>query len=210
MPTPARTSLDEVVQAARDLLGSEGLAALTMQAVADRVGVRAPSLYKRVRSRDDLVRLVATTVAHELGDRVDALVHRDSGSADARTQLSELAHAVRAFAHARPEEYRLIFVPSSDATRPDPDALSHSVAPLLHVSTELAGPDDALAAARTVTAWVTGFIAMDLAGAFRLGGDVDDAFEFGITRLAAALVTAPDDETDRGGDRRRRGGRRPG
>ena len=51
--------------------------------------------------------------------------------------------------------------------------------------------DSALDAARTVTAWATGFIGMELAGAFRLGGDIDRAYEFGITRLAAALASIP-------------------
>ncbi|MCR2784345.1 MULTISPECIES: TetR-like C-terminal domain-containing protein [unclassified Microbacterium] len=188
MPTPARTSLDGIVAAGRAILASDGLAALTMQAVADRVGVRAPSLYKRVRSRDQLLRLIATAAAHELGDRLDAIVARRTGGPDARAQLTELAHEVRSFAHARPEEYRLVFAPTSEATRPDPEALTHAVAPLLHITTELAGADDALEAARTVTAWATGFIGMELAGAFRLGGDVDRAYAFGIARLATALA----------------------
>ena len=38
MPTPDRTSLDEIVDAARDILEHDGLAGLTMQAVAQRVG----------------------------------------------------------------------------------------------------------------------------------------------------------------------------
>ena len=41
--------------------------------------------------------------------------------------------------------------------------------------------------ARTVTAWASGFIAMELAGQFRFDGDVDHAFEFGVDRLADAL-----------------------
>ena len=49
MPTPDKTSLDAIVLAARDLLEEDGLGGLTMQAVAHRVGVRAPPLYMRVR-----------------------------------------------------------------------------------------------------------------------------------------------------------------
>ena len=67
MPTPERTSLADIVGAARDIVEKEGLANLTMQAVAVRVGVRAPSLYKRVRNREDLVRLVTEATVRDLG-----------------------------------------------------------------------------------------------------------------------------------------------
>ena len=60
MPTPERTSTEEIVAAGREILEIAGPSGLTMQAVADRVGVRAPSLYKRVRDRDALHAAVAT------------------------------------------------------------------------------------------------------------------------------------------------------
>ncbi|TVT52064.1 helix-turn-helix transcriptional regulator, partial [Amycolatopsis rhizosphaerae] len=71
MPTPERTSQEEIVKAARDILERHGPAQLTMQAVAERVGVRAPSLYKRVRNRDDLVRLVTEATVRDLGEELD-------------------------------------------------------------------------------------------------------------------------------------------
>ena len=45
-------------------------------------------------------------------------------------------------------------------------------------------------AARTVTAWAHGFVTMELAGAFRLGGDVDRAFAYGVDHLAGALESS--------------------
>jgi hypothetical protein len=52
----------------------------------------------------------------------------------------------------------------------------------------LGGPEQALERARLVVAWAHGFVSMELAGAFRLGGDVDAAFDFGIDRLTDALT----------------------
>ena len=39
-----------------------------------------------------------------------------------------------------------------------------------------------------MTAWLNGFVGMELSGAFRLGGEVDRAFEFGIASLTGALT----------------------
>ena len=65
MPTPERTSLDEIVSAAARLLETGGVAAVTMQAVAQDVGVKAPSLYKRVRDRETLLGLVGGAAADD-------------------------------------------------------------------------------------------------------------------------------------------------
>jgi hypothetical protein len=67
------------------------------------------------------------------------------------------------------------------------DALDRVSAPVLLIARDLAGADAALEAARLITAWATGFIDMELAGAFRLGGDIDRAFEFGLERLERGL-----------------------
>ena len=172
MPTPDRTSLAAIVTAGRELLEDSGPAGLTMQAVAQRVGVRAPSLYKRVRDRESLLGLVAAATVEELADRL--------GAGD--SSLAGLARTYRGFAHDRPEGFRLIL--TADV---DPQARDRVSAAVLRVAGELAGSADALEAARLVTAWATGFITMELSGAFRLGGDVERAFEFGVARLSAAL-----------------------
>jgi Transcriptional regulator len=186
VPTPDRTSLPEIVAAAVDLLESDGLDGVTMNAVATRVGVRAPSLYKRVRNRDGLVRLVAEDALADLAARIAALADPDRHPDPAR-RLAALARDLRAFARERPGGYRLIFAPPAGEAALEVDAIARASAPLLAAAAELAGEEHALEAARTVTAWATGFIAMELAGAFQLGGDVDDAYEYGLSRVLAAL-----------------------
>ncbi|WP_199423503.1 TetR/AcrR family transcriptional regulator [Actinotalea solisilvae] len=185
MPAPSRTSRDAIVLAAGETLEVDGLDGLTMQAVAARVGVRAPSLYKHVQGRDDLVRLVTEAAVIELAGRMEAAAPEGT---EPRAALHAAARALRAFGHARPGAFRLIFSPGPAATLPDPGVALRGVAVVMRVATELAGPDHALEAARTLTAWASGFIAMELAGAFRMGGDVDRAFDYGARRLADALA----------------------
>jgi Tetracyclin repressor-like, C-terminal domain len=49
------------------------------------------------------------------------------------------------------------------------------------------GSERALEAARLVTAFAHGFVLMELTGAFRLGGDVDEAYRYGVGVLVDAL-----------------------
>ncbi|MDF2508031.1 MAG: TetR family transcriptional regulator [Microbacterium sp.] len=173
MPTPERTSVDEIVTAGREILELAGPAGLTMQAVATRVGVRAPSLYKRIRDRDALLSAVATA-------SIEALTAQLEAAAD---DLTALARAYRTFAHAHPEGFRLMFTAAASH-----EALGRSAAPLIRAASALVGEDDALDAARLFTAWATGFLQMELSGAFRLGGDVDRAFEYGLSRLLTGMA----------------------
>lgn len=170
MPAPDRTSLTAIVDAGCELLELGGPAKVTMQAVADRVGVRAPSLYKRVRDRDALLQLVAEATVGALGDRLAA----SDGS------LPGLARAYRAFAQENPEGFRLMYSISGSE-----DALRRASEPVLRAARAAVGEERALEEARLLTAWATGFVNMELSGAFRLGGDVDVAFEYGLARLVA-------------------------
>src|SRR5579875_4108626 len=55
----AALSRERVLDVALDLVQREGLEALTMRGLADRLGVKAASLYWHVRDRGELVALLA-------------------------------------------------------------------------------------------------------------------------------------------------------
>lgn len=181
MPAHSQTSTAAIVAAGRRLLEEGGMEALTMHNVAGAVGVRPPSLYKRVRDRSDLLRLILEDVADELTSALDAA----ASSRDPVAGLRAMAATYRRFAHSNPVAYTLMY--ASHAVPGATARSERSSATLLRVVAELAGPEHALPAARTIVAWAHGFIAMELAGAFRLGGDVEQAWDFGLDRVLAAV-----------------------
>ena len=184
MPTPARTSVPAIVAAGRSILEAEGFDGLTMQRVAAVVGVRAPSLYKRVRDRWALVRLIVTDVASELAATLEAA----ATTGDPRADLRALAVAYREFALAHPEAHALLFARLPESARVDSALNARAAEPIVRTAAALAGPYDWLEAARTVVAWANGFVGMELAGAFRLGGNVDEAFDYGIDRITRSIA----------------------
>jgi AcrR family transcriptional regulator len=185
MPAPPKTSDEDVLRAARQVLERGGAELFSMQDVAVAVGVRAPSLYKRFPDRNALLEAVAEVVAADLRDR---LLEADRAPT-ARAALSAMAHAYRAFAHRLPHAYQLLFS-DRGAAGPSVGARAAAAAPVLARLDELVGKKRSLLAARLLTAWLHGFVSMELAGAFRLGGDVEEAFRYGLTTLLGALKKA--------------------
>jgi hypothetical protein len=91
----------------------------------------------------------------------------------------------RRFAHANPATYGLLIGAGSVEGA---DARSRrSSATLLARVAEVAGPENALPAARTLVAWAHGFIGMTLADSFLLGGDIEEAWTFGLERVLEAI-----------------------
>ncbi|WKK72429.1 TetR-like C-terminal domain-containing protein [Rathayibacter oskolensis] len=97
---------------------------------------------------------------------------------------------MRTFGHERPAAFLLVMAPAPRtplAAQEYRDAASER---LLEITARLTGEEHALDAARTLTAWATGFIGMEINGAFTLGGDVDSAWRFGVSRVVEALRSA--------------------
>lgn len=183
-PARARTSNDEIVAAGRALLEAGGLDAVTMQAVAERVGVRAPSLYKRYPSRAALVAAMGESALDDLAGLMAPL----STNPDPAAGLRSVAAAYRSFAHRHPRAFELLAMNLPPESRPSAERNAAASAPLLVLAERLVGPGQALEAARLLTAFANGFVSMELNGSFRLGGDVDEAFRYGVDVLVDALA----------------------
>jgi AcrR family transcriptional regulator len=174
------------VAAARGLLEQGGLEAVTMASVASVVGVRPASLYKHVRDREALLVAVGEDAAAELAAILGSATGKPG--ADPARRLASLADAYRAFAARSPRAASMLFADLGPGTGLPVEASAIAARPVIDVAASMVGPDDALPAARVLTAFVHGFTSMESAGAFRLGGDVDRAFRYGVEVLARGLT----------------------
>jgi AcrR family transcriptional regulator len=166
------------------LLEEEGLEGVTMQRVAAVVGVRAPSLYKRIRDRADLMHRVASDAAQEL-----AVTLTDAAATgNARGDLVAIALAFRKWAHGAPAAYTLLTSPMAESWRVDPQLNAEMSQAIVSSAGTLVGPDRALEAARTFVAFAHGFVSLELAGTFRLGGDPGAAYRFGVEALVDSIA----------------------
>jgi AcrR family transcriptional regulator len=184
-PAPARTSREAILAAARALLEEDGLDAVVMSRVAERVGVRGPSLYKHVPNRSALIRAVADAVTADLG----RVLQGSTTSGDPADDLRAIAAAYRAFVHRNRNGYGLLFTLRGPDLQPDPTAVAELGRPIVAAVARLIGDDGpaSLDGGRAVVAWAHGFVSMELAGMFRLGGDLDAAYAAGIDVILAGI-----------------------
>lgn len=188
MPAVAKTSDAGVISAARRLTEAVGASAVSLQDIAAAVGVRAPSLHKRFASRAVLLAAVERDVLADLQARLQEAA---AGAPSFGDSLRAMAAAYRAFAHANPRAYALMFADDAPHGPEATQARADAAAPLLMALRATLGEADALPAARVITAFMHGFVSMELAGAFRLGGDVEAAFERGLDLVLPLTAETP-------------------
>ena len=184
----AGLSRDRVAEEAAAVADEVGFDRLSMAAVAERVGVRLPSLYKHVDSLDGLRRDLTVRTLDQLADALTRAVGRRSGE-DA---LRALARAYRRFGREHPGRY------AATVRAPAPDDERHAAAaervlrPVLAVldGYGLAG-DDAVDAARSLRAALHGFVVLETSGGFGLPRDVTRSFDRLVDVLHAGLTRWP-------------------
>ena len=98
-------SRERVVTAAVDFTEENGLPALTMRRLGERLGVEAMSLYRYVPSREDLLDAVVEHILAEMEDDADVIAAPQDGWQDF---LQRLAHGVRRVALSHPKAFPLV------------------------------------------------------------------------------------------------------
>lgn len=98
--TPLKARAADIVAAARVLLEERGFADVTMRGLAERLDMRAPSLYKHFASKSALRVALVELGLVELGSDLHA-------AADRSEPITDVLIAYRKYALANPNLYRL-------------------------------------------------------------------------------------------------------
>ncbi len=158
----------EIVDVARELLETEGPEGLTMRRVADRLGIRAPSIYKHLPDKRALETALISAGFEEQAERFSAAAQ---GSDD---PLAALATAYRSFAREHPHLYRLMTDRPLRRDRLTPGVEARAAKPLVDA---VGGDADA---ARATWAFAHGMTILELNGRFPADADLDTAWARGI------------------------------
>jgi AcrR family transcriptional regulator len=174
----AGLSRDDVVAAAAELIDEIGYHELTMGLLAQRLGVRAPSLYKHVDGLADLQHRVATLAMTELGDAVRDAMQGRAG----RDALTALLTATRAYVTAHPGRYTATI--GAEFTGPADPLLAASARVIDSIAAVLrgygVGEAEMVHAIRTIRCTLHGFAALQASNGFQWSGDPAETFDWMI------------------------------
>jgi AcrR family transcriptional regulator len=181
----SRLTLASVTEAGAALVDEIGFASLSMGLLAERLGVKTPSLYKHVTSQADLAHRIAVLAMTEVSEAIRDAIQGRAG----RDALAAGAQAMRMYVREHPGRYA-----AGNAARPT-------------------GPDDPLIPAdgRVVASWAAmlrgyrldssqeihalrmlrsilhGFATLEAADGFQIDTDVDDSFTWMINFIDHGL-----------------------
>jgi len=161
------------VACARDILESEGQAAVTMRRIAQRLGIRAPSLYKHFASKRDL----EMALVEQGLDEVGVALHRAVDAAPSRQGLRELLRTYRAEALSHPNLYRLATVGPLARDELTPGLEDWAGAPFLTVTGD---PH----VAQALWSFAHGMVVLELDGRFPESSDLDRTWAAGAKAFA--------------------------
>ncbi len=178
-----------VTEAGAALADEVGFDRLSMGLLAERLGVRTPSLYKHVAGQADLAHRIAVLAMNEIADDIRDATQGRAG----RDALVAGAQAMRKWVLAHPGRYA-----AGNAARPtgldDPlilavDRVVGSWAAMLRGYR--LEPDQKMHALRMLRSVLHGFATLEAIGSFQMDADVDVSFDWMIDFIDHGLRAGP-------------------
>jgi AcrR family transcriptional regulator len=181
-----------VVETAAKLVDEEGIEQLSLGHLAERLGVRTPSLYNHVAGLPGLKHDLAIYCLHDLLDRITrATIGKSHAEA-----IVALANAYRAYARETPGRYAL----TQQAPDPADKELQVIAKQVVDVVRAVLVPysyseEEAIHAIRSLRSIVHGFVSLEVAGGFGIPVDLDASFQW-LIKLFVAGLKPPDGNSE--------------
>ena len=174
-----------VTEAGARLADEVGFDQLSMGLLAERLGVRTPSLYNHVTSQAELAHRIAILAMTQIADAIRDATQGRAGS-DA---LVAGAQAMRMYVREHPGRYAA--GNAARPTGPDDPLVAAAGRVMASWAAMLRGyrldPGQEIHALRTLRSMLHGFATLETAGGFQVDASVDDSFTWMINFIDHGL-----------------------
>lgn len=185
--TRVRLDKDAVIQAAVELVKTDGMPTLTLSRLAEALGIQTPSLYNHIDGLPGLQKDLAVLNAKLLADRLSEAAVGKSGS----DLFMEVAQAFRNYVKEYAGLYMSTLRSSGTQDVQDENLVREEERAVKIGTTVMASlglkEQDAIHALRAFRSTVHGFATLEVAGGFGLPLECDESFRRLVTALSAGL-----------------------
>ena len=173
MENRKRLDFDTILNACAVLAEEKGLENITISQLADKLGIKSPSLYNHVSGINELSKGLAKLAIR----RLDEIV-RDAAVGRSKTQaLEEIAIAYRRFAKESPQLYKAILkLPACEDE--ELQEAAHAVVRIIYQVMEPYhySEEDTIHFVRGFRSALHGFVSLEEAGFFKCTIDADESY----------------------------------
>ncbi len=176
----------QVVASGAELADEAGIGAVSFAALAERLGVKAPALYKHVDSVGNLQHRIATLAMTELGEALrDALQGKSGANA-----IAALFTAVQSYVDEHPGRYSATI--GAQFQGPDDPLLAAATRVIDSLRAVLSSygipPDERDHAIRMLRCTMHGYAVLKASNAFQWSNDPDESLTWMIRFIDAGLT----------------------
>ena len=182
----AGLNTSQVVTSGAELADEAGIGAVSFAALAERLGVKAPALYKHVDSIGNLQHRIATLAMTEFGDALrDALQGKSGAKA-----IAALFTAVQSYIDEHPGRYSATI--GAQFQGPDDPLLAAATRVIDSLRAVLSSygipPDERDHAIRMLRCTMHGYAVLKASNAFQWSNDPDESLAWMIRFIDAGLT----------------------
>lgn len=190
-----RITKEDITQAAIALVEEHGRPALSMRELAERLGVKTPSLYNHIESMEQLLVEVCQYAVEQFCTALDAAAQGRQGDEAVRA----LAAAYRAFAAQRAGLYRVIMaIPAENDEMLDKTAAAIPEPFLRLLCGYPLSEEERMHWQRVLRSVLHGFVSQEQAGYFsHFEADPDESFALAVECVLSGLHAAAEAKHDR-------------
>jgi AcrR family transcriptional regulator len=181
MPFPAKTSPETILASAIEIIEQHGIEALSMRALAETLGIKAPSLYRHYPDRAALEGALCDAIATRLHDALETVRNGRKPAPALRAAARAYLEFVRA--------HRALYDLYSMRPQPSSGPSKRLWELLLALVGGLTGNADDTASAVAVWSYLHGFVSLERTGAFGSSGEAG-GFDTGLEALIRGLKRA--------------------
>ncbi|MCR5099447.1 MAG: TetR/AcrR family transcriptional regulator [Lachnospiraceae bacterium] len=176
----------EIIDVCVEMIDKDGFMNLSIKAIADRLGIKPPSLYKHFQG--GLVEIKDAIMVYGW-NFIDIKIAKSAVGKSREEGLKAMCYALREFAHEHPGVFEAICWHNSYTSELNHEMTKGVVSSLYSILDPLEFSEvNKMHVLRSLRGFVEGFSMLELHGSFGDKISLDESFEYGVDALISGIM----------------------